>query len=73
MIKIIKREIEPREIQMCKCCGGILMANEELYLLKVGKEDFFTKDFESGSQTIDLCKSCLIKVKDTIVNKMREK
>ena len=57
MIKIIKREIEPREIQMCKCCGGKLMPNEELYLLQVGTENFLTKDFDSGYQTIDLCRS----------------
>ena len=71
MIKIIKREIEPREVQMCKCCGGKLMPNEELYLLQVGTENFFTKDFDSGFQTIDLCKSCLIKIKDTIAKEVR--
>ncbi len=70
MIKIIKREIEPRELKMCSCCGGQLMPGEELYLLQVGTEDFLTKDFTSGYQEIRLCRSCLIKIKDTITKEI---
>lgn len=72
MIKIIKRKIEPRELQMCNCCGGQLILNEELYLLQVGTEDFLTKDFRNGYQTINLCRSCLIKIKDTITKEIRD-
>lgn len=70
MIKIKKREIEPRGLEVCNCCGEQLMPNEELYLLQIGTEDFLTKDFRSGYQEIRLCRSCLIKIKDTITKEI---
>lgn len=65
MIKIIEKEVGPRGLEMCKCCGKFF-SNKVLYEITISPINEITKEMQNSGTTFLLCSDCRKELKENL-------